>query len=143
MKKTYAIRYFTREGSTKKLADAIGEEIDVPAYDVSEPIIDPVDVLFLGGAVYKNDIDLELRSFINSLDSELIGEVVIFSISSGSRMPYDVMKQIFSDMNIKVCEKTYFCKGKKLFMNAGHPDLDDLKAVRIFARSIVLEREES
>ena len=143
MKKTYAIRYFTREGSTKKLADAIGEEIDVPAYDVSEPIIDPVDVLFLGGAVYKNDIDLELRSFINSLDSELIGEVVIFSISSGSRMPYDVMKQIFSDMNIKVCEKTYFCKCKKLLMNAGHPDLDDLKAVRIFARSIVLEREES
>lgn len=143
MKYNYAIRYFTREGSTKKLADAIGQELDIPAYDVSEPLIDNVDILFIGGAVYRNDIDMELRSFINTLDKELVKEVVIFSISSGNRMPYDVLKKIFDDMGIKVNEKNYFCKGKKLFMNAGHPDIDDLKAVRIFARGIVLEKENS
>ncbi len=138
----YAIRYFSREGSTKKLADAIAEELGIIAYDVNEPLVDPVDVLFLGGAVYRNDLDFEFRSFIETLDSELVGEAVVFSISSGNKMPYDVVKAILDEKGIKLNEKTYFCKGKKLFMNAGHPDIDDLKAVKIFARSIAREKED-
>ncbi len=138
----YAIRYFSREGSTKKLADAIAEELGIIAYDVNEPLVDPVDVLFLGGAVYRNDLDFEFRSFIETLDSELVGEAVVFSISSGNKMPYDVVKAILDEKGIKWNEKTYFCKGKKLFMNAGHPDMDDLKAVKIFARSIAREKED-
>lgn len=138
----YAIRYFSREGSTRKLAEAIGDELGIVAYDVNEPIVDPVDVLFLGGAVYKNDLDIEFRSYIESLDSELIGEAVVFSISSGNKMPYDVVKVILDEKGIKLNEKTYFCKGKKFFMNAGHPDIDDLKAVKIFARGIARQKEE-
>ena len=138
----YAIRYFSREGSTKKLADAIAEELGIIAYDVNEPLVDPVDVLFLGGAVYRNDLDFEFRSFIETLDSELVGEAVVFSISSGNKMPYDVVKTILDEKGIKLNEKTYFCKGKKLFMNAGHPDIDDLKAVKIFARGIAREKED-
>ena len=138
----YAIRYFSREGSTKKLADAIAEELGIIAYDVNEPLVDPVDVLFLGGAVYRNELDFEFRSFIETLDSELVGEAIVFSISSGNKMPYDVVKTILDEKGIKLNEKTYFCKGKKLFMNAGHPDIDDLKAVKIFARSIAREKED-
>jgi flavodoxin len=97
----YAIRYFSREGSTKKLADAIAEELGIIAYDVNEPLVDPVDVLFLGGAVYRNDLDFEFRSFIETLDSELVGEAVVFSISSGNKMPYDVVKAILDEKGIK------------------------------------------
>ena len=138
-----AIRYFTREGSTRKLAEAIAEELDILAYDITEPIVDPVDVLFLGGAVYKNDLDFEFRSFIETIDESLIGEAVVFSISSGNKMPYDVIKAILDEKGIKLNEKTYFCKGKRLFMNAGHPDIDDLKAVKIFARGIIRSKEEA
>ncbi|MBR6288297.1 MAG: hypothetical protein IKR19_03110 [Acholeplasmatales bacterium] len=138
----YAIRYFSREGSTRKLAEAIAEELGIIAYDVNEPLIDPVDVLFLGGAVYKNDLDIEFRTFIETLDAGLIKEAVVFSISSGKRMPYDVIKAILDEMGIQLNPKTYFCKGKTLFGNGGHPDIDDLKAVKIFARGIVREKEE-
>ena len=138
----YAIRYFSREGSTKKLADAIADELGIVAYDVNEPIVDPVDVLFLGGAVYRNDLDFEFRSFIETMDANLVGEAVVFSISSGKKMPYDVIKVILDEMGVKLNPKTYFCKGKTLFGNGGHPDIDDLKAVKIFARGIVREKEE-
>lgn len=138
----YAIRYFSREGSTRKLAEAIADELGIIAYDVTEPLIDPVDVLFLGGAVYKNDLDIEFRSFIETLDSDLVGEAVVFSISSGKKMPYDVIKVILDEKGIKLNDKTYFCKGKTLFGNSGHPDIDDLKAVKIFARGIARTKEE-
>ena len=138
----YAIRYFSREGSTKKLADAIADELGIVAYDVNEPIVDPVDVLFLGGAVYRNDLDIEFRSFIETMDANLVGEAVVFSISSGKKMPYDVIKVILDEMGVKLNPKTYFCKGKILFGNGGHPDIDDLKAVKIFARGIARSKEE-
>lgn len=42
-----AIRYFTRSGNTKKLADAIAGAVGVPALTVAEPLREPVDTLFL------------------------------------------------------------------------------------------------
>ena len=42
----YAIRYYSKSGNTKKLADAISEVLDVPAYDLSHELTEDVDVLF-------------------------------------------------------------------------------------------------
>lgn len=46
-----AIRYFTRIGHTKKLVDAVSEALGVEALDISHPITEPVDILFLGNSV--------------------------------------------------------------------------------------------
>ena len=40
-----AIRYYTRSGNTKKLAEAIAEAASVEAKDVSVPLEEEVDVL--------------------------------------------------------------------------------------------------
>ena len=41
-----AIRYYTRGGNTKKLADAIAEAIGVEAKTTAEPLTEDVDILF-------------------------------------------------------------------------------------------------
>ena len=59
-----AIRYYTKTGNTKKLAEAIGNEINVEAKTVDEPLTEDVDILFLGSAVYAAGIDQKIKDFI-------------------------------------------------------------------------------
>ena len=41
-----AIRYYTRSGNTKKLADAISAAIGAEARTTAEPLTEDVDILF-------------------------------------------------------------------------------------------------
>ena len=54
---TYAVRYYTKTGNTKKLADALAGELGVEARPISDPIVERVDLLFLGNyqpPIYTN-----------------------------------------------------------------------------------------
>lgn len=46
------IRYFSKTGNTKKLADAIAQELNNEAKELSAPLIEKVDILFLCNSVY-------------------------------------------------------------------------------------------
>ncbi len=63
-----AIRYYTKTGNTKKLAEAISSAIGVEAKTVDEPLTEDVDILFLGSAVYAAGI-VEPPHFIEDGDS--------------------------------------------------------------------------
>ena len=43
-----AVRYYTKTGNTKRLAEAIANVVGVDALPISEPITEQVDILFLG-----------------------------------------------------------------------------------------------
>ena len=73
-----AVRYYTKTGNTKKLAEAVAEAVGVEALPISEPVREPVDVLFLGNSYYAFNIDPEVRSFIQSLDRNTVGRIVNF-----------------------------------------------------------------
>ena len=72
-----AIRHFTCSGHTKKLVDAISEAIGVEALDISHPIAEPVDILFLGNSVYVTKTGRVRRGC-----DQLLGRV---GIAGGSR----------------------------------------------------------
>ena len=44
----YAVRLYTRSGNTKKLADAVAKIVSVEAKDVTVPLDEKTDILFLG-----------------------------------------------------------------------------------------------
>ena len=44
----FAVRYYTQTGNTKKLAEAVAGALGVEALPITEPVKEPVDVLFLG-----------------------------------------------------------------------------------------------
>ena len=59
-----AVRYYSRSGNTKAVADAIAAAAQVQAVSVDQDdaaITEPVDVLFIGGALYAYGLDSSLK----------------------------------------------------------------------------------
>lgn len=74
-----AVRYQSRGGNTKSVANIIAKKLDVQALSINTPIHHNTDILFLGGGVYMKKMDDSLKSFIEQLPSEKIGQIVCFS----------------------------------------------------------------
>ena len=77
----YAIRFYTRSGNTKKLADAVAKVVSVEAKDVSVPLEEKVDILFLGCSYYSFDVDEAVKKFIVA-NKDNIGKIVCFGTSA-------------------------------------------------------------
>lgn len=131
---TYAVRYYTKTGNTKKLADAVAGELGVEAKPISDPITEPVDILFLGNSYYAFNIDPEVRAFIASLDKEKVGEIVNFGSAAMLNSTLKKVKAEADKVGIPVDSKEFHCKGEFKGLHKGRPNEDDLKAVAAFAR---------
>ena len=81
---TKAVRYFSKLGNTKTIAEAIAEGAGVPAVSISdEPELkERVDVLYLGGAPYANIMAPELKEYAEKLDATKVGCVILFTTSN-------------------------------------------------------------
>ena len=76
-----AIRYYSRGGNTKKLAEAIGEELGLKALTTDTPLEEDVDILFLGSSVYAYGVDDNIKRFIENIDVK-VGCVYNFSTAA-------------------------------------------------------------
>lgn len=104
-----AVRYFSKLGNTKKIAEAIAEGADVKAVSiVDEPKLnEQVDILFLGGAPYANIMAPELKEYAQNLKPEQVGKVILFTTSNWSRRTVLALRKLLTNNGIKV-EKDYF-----------------------------------
>ena len=59
-----AVRYYTRGGNTKRLAEAVAQAVGTEALPISTPVDEPVDILFLGNSYYAFNIDPTVRDVI-------------------------------------------------------------------------------
>ena len=135
---TVAIRYFSRGGNTKKLADAISSEIGIEAKTVKEKLTEDVDILFLGSSVYAYGVDDAVKEFIRGIDVK-VGKVVSFSTAALITSTYKQVNKLLKEKNITMSEKEFACKGSFGPMHKGKPDENDVKAVKEFARQIISE----
>ena len=78
-----AIRYQSHGGNTKEVAEAIAKSTGITAETIEKPITDPVDLLIIGGGVYKWDIDPSLKNYLENLDPKLIKSVAAFTTAGG------------------------------------------------------------
>ena len=132
-----AVRYYTKTGNTKRLAEAVAKAVGTEALPISTPISDPVDILFLGNSYYAFTIDPEVRQFVASLDREKIGKIVNFGSAAMMNSTYRKVKAVADKAGIPMDEREFHCKGQFKGMHKGKPDESDLKAVADFARKIV------
>ena len=135
-KMKYAVRFYTKTGNTKRLAEAIANELGVEALPLSAPIDEKVDVLFLGNSYYAFTIDPEVRDFVRSLDKEKIGTIVNFGSAAMLNSTYKKVKAEADKVGIPMMEKEFHCKGEFKGLHKGKPDEEDLKAAAEFARNI-------
>jgi flavodoxin len=78
-----AIRYQSRGGNTKEVAEAIAKAAGITAESIESPIVESVDLLFIGGGVYKWDIDSSLKNYLENLDRGLVQSVAAFTTAGG------------------------------------------------------------
>ena len=128
-----AVRYYTKTGNTKRLAEAIAEAVGVEALPISEP----VDVLFLGNSYYAFSIDPEVRDFVRSLDRNTVGKIVNFGTAAMLNSTYRKVKAEADRAGVPMDEREFHCRGEFKGLHKGKPDASDLKAAAEFARKIV------
>lgn len=131
-----AIRYYTKTGNTKKLAEAIGSAIDVEAKTVDEPLTEDIDILFLGSAVYAAGIDQKIKDFIKNINVN-VREVVNFSSAALIESTYKQVKKEVEANGLKMSENEFHCRGAFKFVHRGRPNDDDLRDVQEFAKRII------
>lgn len=129
-----AIRYYTKSGNTKKLADAIGQSLNCKPEDVSIPLEEDVDVLFLGSSVYAAGVDKAVKDFVSSI-SVKVGKVVNFSTAALLPSTYKQVKKLVEAKNIVISEEEFHCRGSFQFMHKGKPDALDCQNAIDFAKN--------
>ena len=130
----YAVRFYTKTGNTKRLAEAIAEELGIEALPLSAPITEAVDILFLGNSYYAFTIDPEVRSFIASLSKDKVGKIVNFGSAALLNSTWKKVKAEAEKVGIPMDEKEFHCKGEFKGLHKGRPNEDDIKAAVEFVK---------
>ncbi len=97
------IRFYSKTGNTKKVAQYIGEALNLEALPISDDdISSPCGLLILGGAPYANIMSSKLREYANKIESQNVEAIALFTTSNWSRRTVKALKKIFKEKNIKV-----------------------------------------
>lgn len=132
-----AIRYYTKSGNTKKLADAIAAAVGVQAQTVDVPLDTPVDVLFLGSSVYGAAVDEAVKEFIEKLDASTVKRVANFSTAALLPSTYPQVAKLLAAKGIALDTQEFHCRGRFAMMHKQRPNQADLDAVQAFAKGVV------
>ena len=131
-----AIRYYTKTGHTKQLAEAISSVTNVEAKTVDYELTEDVDILFLGSAVYAAGIDSRVKNFIKNINVN-VGEVVNFSSAALIESTYKQVKKEVEAKGLKMSEDEFHCRGAFKLVHRGRPNDEDLNNVKEFAKRII------
>ena len=134
-----AVRYYTKTGNTKRLAEAVAKAIGAEALPLSSPIEEPVDILFLGNSYYAFSIDPEVREFIRKLDRNKVGRIVNFGSAAMLNSTYKKVKAEADKAGIPMDEREFHCRGEFKGIHKGRPNAADLVAAAEFAKTIIRE----
>ena len=134
---TTAVRYYTKTGNTRRLAEAVAKAAGTEALPISVPVDEHVDVLFLGNSYYAFSIDPEVREFIRSLDKAKVGRIVNFGSAAMLNSTFKKVKAEADKAGIPMDEREFHCKGEFKGIHKGRPNEKDLKAAAEFAAGIV------
>ena len=134
---TIAVRYYTKTGNTKRLAEAVAEAVGVEALPISSPVAEPVDILFLGNSYYAFSIDPEIRAFLKTLSKDKVGRIVNFGSAAMLNSTWKKVKAEADKLGIPMDKREFHCKGEFKGIHKGRPNETDLKAAADFAKTLV------
>jgi len=128
----------SRGGNTRKVADAIAEELGVKARNVTTSPTDDAKILFLGSGTYGSKPGEAMRKFIES--GNFSGrKVAIFGTSgssTGGQNMIVAMTDILKQKGATILG-SYHCRGKTFVVNWGHPNKEDLDNAKKFAKEML------
>ena len=100
-----AVRFQSRGGNTKAVAEAVANAAGVSAEPIDIPLAEPVDVLIIGGGVYAFSLDESLKTFLNALSADNVKCIAPFS-TGGGMSGTGKIAAIAKSRGIAVCAET-------------------------------------
>ena len=135
-----AVRYFSRGGNTKKIAEAIAQAVGEEAAPVAEPLKESVDILFLGSAPYAFDVDSAVKEFVSGIKVH-VGKVVGFSTAAVVKSTRKYVARLLDEKGIPLADEEFACRGAFAIFHKGRPNADDCERASQFAASVVANEE--
>ncbi|MCM1084540.1 MAG: flavodoxin [Clostridium sp.] len=131
-----AVRYYTRSGNTKKIAEAVANAIGVKAETTDKALAEDVDILFLCSSVYAYGVDDNVKRFISGINVK-VGKVVNVSTAALVKSTYKQVGKLLKEKGIPHAEEEFYCKGSFGPIHKGKPNEKDCKDAAAFAKRIV------
>lgn len=132
-----SVVYATKTQHSRKLAEAIGKELNVKAKNISEyPGAEETGLIFLVGGIYGGKCNPELLSYAEKLNASLVKKVVLVtsSVSVSGRSQRDI-REVLVKKGINVADEIT-CTGGFLFIKFTHPNRQDIQTVVNAAKDI-------
>jgi len=110
-----AVRYQSRGGHVKAMAEILAEGAEVEAISVDDPrapITEYVDLLFIGGALYAFKLDPSMEEFIDSIPEGMVGKAICFGSSALTRRPVFLIQQRLKTRGIEIHPMALYQRGK-------------------------------
>lgn len=137
--KTWVL-YYSKGGNTKKVAEAIAQELQVPKTEQVPPAYPPenVGLMFLGTGVYAGKPDPKMIEFIRTLNTNRVKNIALFGSHGGNNnAAIETVKSLIKEKGINVIDESFSCKGKYfIFLNRKKPDQNDITAAKQYARRV-------
>jgi len=133
-----AVRFQSRGGNTKAVAEAIANAAGVTAEPIDVPIAEPVDVLIIGGGVYMFALDESLVAFLNAMSTDAVKCIAPFS-TGGGMSGTGKIAAIAKSRGIAVCAETLPVK-MRLQNYAGKKGSATLTAKQLDMVNVFIER---
>jgi flavodoxin len=132
----FEVVYFSLTGNTRKVAEAIADELGVTAKNIRT--VDTVAqdaVIFLGSGYYGAVLVKDIADFIDR--NRLQGrKVALFGTSGfGWEKELSIMEKQITGKGVQVVGR-FNCFGRFAAVKRGHPDADELEQAKSFARTI-------
>ena len=131
-----AVRYYTRSGNTKKLAEAVAGAVGAPAMDVTVPLDEKADILFLGCSYYAFDVDNAVKEFLKS-NKDNIGKIVCFGTSAMMKSMKKPISKVADTVGIIVSDDEFHCRGEFGPMHKSRPNSKDIENIKNFAKTVI------
>ena len=126
------VRYYSKGGNTRRLAEAVAKALNVEAMTVDQPMNGRADVVFLCASVYGGLPDKSVTTFVKQ-NARDIGRLVVLSTSASGKSTHGRLKAAAEDMGVTVSDAYFHCPGAWMFFHKGRPNAQDCQQAAAFA----------
>ena len=138
--------YHSKSGNTKKIANAIANEMKTVAVEASAVgegyPLKKTDLVFVGSGNYMHAPAKEIIAFIEALVPAEDRYAAVFGTAGGSDISHlSRMKALLEKKGLRVLGE-WSCPGQEFALkNRGRPDAEDLREAREFAKKMLKKIE--
>ena len=141
------VLFSTKGGNTEKVANEISSELNCRSVKITtvtqipEPDLENYDMIIIGTGIHAGNPYEEMVACLNKLALEKSKTFALFVTWGGAGRTKQIvvarLKAILESKNQTVLEDCFSCYGGWKILKKGHPNNEDLRAARNWAKNLI------